>query len=38
MQTWLKMTVADLGRGIGAGDIDPVEGDSAASPESRPDS
>ncbi len=24
MQEWLKMTAADLGRGIGAGDIDPV--------------
>ncbi|MEM6886783.1 MAG: amidase family protein [Pseudomonadota bacterium] len=24
MQDWLKMTAADLGRGIGAGDIDPV--------------
>jgi len=25
MQDWLKMTAADLGRGIGAGEIDPVE-------------
>jgi aspartyl-tRNA(Asn)/glutamyl-tRNA(Gln) amidotransferase subunit A len=24
MQAWLKMTAADLGRGIGAGEIDPV--------------
>lgn len=24
MQKWLKMTASDLGRGIGAGDIDPV--------------
>ena len=24
MQDWLKMTAADLGRGIGAGEIDPV--------------
>ena len=24
MQDWLWMTAADLGRGIGAGDIDPV--------------
>ena len=24
MQEWLWMTAADLGRGIGAGDIDPI--------------